>query len=328
MVGHRLKIVENAFRSYFQQQGWSILKEKEMQNGIQLVVSDGVNRVPVDCYTNGNALIQGAPSALKRRLQEWWSVQKTQLHISTLWDTNTDTTEYPSKQVISAIPPIPQPDAIEKQETPHIGTDEAGKGDYFGPLVIAGVYVTEITAPRLRAIGVRDSKLLSADTIRTLAQEIKTICRGCGHILCYLPERYNQLYNSHRNLNALLAEAHAQVIAKIQSKVSSDLAIVDQFSEQPLVFNALQKLGCQVKLEQRTHAESDIAVAAASIIARAEFVRQIEELSKSLHIQLPLGASPAQIIPIGREIVTRHGRDALGKAAKLHFKTTQEILQS
>ena len=146
-------------------------------------------------------------------------------------------------------------------------------------------------------------------------------------MICYRPERYNQLYHSYLNLNLLLAEAHAQVIANIQHKVSCGLAIVDQFSEQPLVLNALRKIGCQMKLEQRTHAESDIAVAAASIIARAEFVRQVEELSKSLHIRLPLGASHPKIIPMGREIVTRYGQDALGKTAKLHFKITQEVLQ-
>lgn len=323
----RLQTVEDAFRNYFQQQGWSILREKEIAHGRQLVVTDGLGCVPVDCYNNGNAYIQGPPCALKTHLQEWWHVQKTPLHVSALWETNTNAAEYTSEQSIPVRASVPQLDVTEGGTTPHIGTDEAGKGDYFGPLVVAGVYVTDATATRLRALGVRDSKLLSDDTIRGLAEEIKTLCRGYGHVICYRPERYNQLYHSYLNLNIMLAEAHAQVIADIQHEVSCDLAVVDQFSEQPLVLDALRKIGCQIKLGQRTHAESDIAVAAASIIARAEFVRQVEELSRSLHIRLPLGASHAQIVPMGREIVTRYGRDALGKAAKLHFRLTQEVLQ-
>ena len=173
MAEKRLKTVENAFRNYFQQQGWSILREKEVQHGLQLVVTDGMARIPVICYTTGNAMIQGPPCTLKTHLQEWWHAQKTQLHVSALWETNTNAAEYTSEQPIPVRASVSQLTVTETKEIPHIGTDEAGKGDYFGPLVVAGVYVTETTATRLRAIGVRDSKLLSDDTIRSLAEEIK-----------------------------------------------------------------------------------------------------------------------------------------------------------
>jgi ribonuclease HIII len=93
------------------------------------------------------------------------------------------------------------------------------------------------------------------------------------------------------------------------------------------VLAALQRMNCDIAVEQRPRAEDDIAVAAASIIARATFVLQIEELSQSIGVQLPKGASSTMIVTVGREIVARAGRDALGKVAKLHFKTTQEILQ-
>jgi len=209
----------------------------------------------------------------------------------------------------------------------HIGTDEAGKGDYFGPLVIAGVSVDEDSASRLLALGVRDSKQLSDARILSLAEEIKKICHGHGHIVAYRPERYNQLYQEMLNLNLLLATAHAQVIASLQKRTASRLALVDQFSHEPLVLAALQRMNCDIAVEQRPRAEDDIAVAAASIIARATFVLQIEELSQSIGVQLPKGASSTMIVTVGHEIVARAGRDALGKVAKLHFKTTQEILQ-
>jgi ribonuclease HIII len=112
-----------------------------------------------------------------------------------------------------------------------------------------------------------------------------------------------------------------------RKKTASRLALVDQFSHEPLVLAALQRMNCHITVEQRPHAEDDIAVAAASIIARATFVRQIEELSQSIGVELPKGASSPMIVTVGREIVAQTGRDVLGKVAKLHFKTTQEILQ-
>jgi ribonuclease HIII len=180
---------------------------------------------------------------------------------------------------------------------------------------------------QLQALGVRDSKQLSDAKILSLAEEIKKICHGHGHIVAYRPERYNQLYQETPNLNQLLATAHAQVIASLQKRTASHLALVDQFSSEPLVLAALCKMNCQITVEQRPRAEDDIAVAAASIIARATFVRQMEELSQSIGVELPKGASSPMIVTVGREIVAREGRDALGKVAKLHFKTTQEILQ-
>ena len=89
----------------------------------------------------------------------------------------------------------------------------------------------------------------------------------------------------------------------------------------------LQKVGCDIDLEQRTHGEEDVAVAAASIVARAEFVKQIANLSKLVGISLPKGASNPDIVAVGREIVARAGQETLGKVAKLHFKTTSVILQ-
>ncbi len=222
---------------------------------------------------------------------------------------------------------MPVPSSSSKAIVAHIGTDEAGKGDYFGPLVVAGVHVDEHTAPQLLAAGVRDSKLLPDTTLLPLAEEVKTICRGQGHVVTDHPEHYNQLYKETSNLNLLLAKAHAQVIAHLQKRVGSTLALVDQFGDASLVPTLLQNLGCRILLEQRTHAEDDIAVAAASIVARAEFVQHIAGLSKQFDLVIPKGASSPEIVTVGREIVARAGQEALGKVAKLHFKTMQTILR-
>lgn len=249
-------------------------------------------------FTTGKALVQGKPSELQTAIKSW--VYKPQL-------------------------PNATPDKVTG--IARIGSDESGKGDYFGPLVVAAVYVDEQTESQLLALGVRDSKLLPDNIILAQAEEIKQICRGQGTVLSYRPERYNELYKETANLNLLLAQAHTQVIASVQRKVACNLAIVDQFGDESLVRNALAKLGCTITVEQRPHAEDDIAVAAASVIARAEFVRIIQELSTSVGIHLPKGASDPKIVTVGREIVAKYGQSALAKVAKLHFKTTEVILQ-
>jgi len=210
----------------------------------------------------------------------------------------------------------------------HIGTDEAGKGDYFGPLVVAGVFVDEQKAPQLRALGVRDSKTLSATAILSLADEIKRLCSPRhSYILSYQPAQYNQLYQQVQNLNLLLANAHAQTIQVVQEETGCHYVLVDQFdSAKALVAQALQDVGCQMTLEQRTQAEDDVAVAAASILARAAFLQHLESLSRDAQMRLPKGASHPDIVVIGKVLVAQSGQDRLGKVAKVHFNILAQDL--
>jgi ribonuclease HIII len=204
-----------------------------------------------------------------------------------------------------------------------IGTDEAGKGDYFGPLVVAGVYVTEATAVLLRQIGVRDSKKLSDKRIAAMSVEIRQTCPV--NVVAIGPERYNDMYAKIRNLNRLLAWAHARVIENLLEKIECGRVVSDQFGDERVLQRALMEKGKRVELVQRHRAEDDVAVAAASIIARGEFVHRLEQLSQSYGVDLHKGAGPP-VLTSGRRFVAQHGREALGKVAKLHFKTTQQIL--
>ncbi len=203
-----------------------------------------------------------------------------------------------------------------------IGTDEAGKGDYFGPLVVAGTYVTDQTAILLRQIGVRDSKTLSDKRIAEMSREIRQTCPV--DVVAIGPERYNALYAKIRNLNRLLAWAHARVIENLLEKVTCERAVSDQFGDEQYLLRALMEKGKRIQLVQRHRAEDDVAVAAASIIARGEFVRRLQQLSESVGVELAKGAGPPVLVS-GRRYVEKHGRDALGTVAKLHFKTTQQI---
>ncbi len=177
----------------------------------------------------------------------------------------------------------------------------------------------------LRALGVRDSKTISDTAILPLAEEIKRLCSPRHfHILAYQPAEYNQLYQAVRNLNLLLAKAHAQTIQALWRETGCHYALVDQFGPEALVVQALQALGCQMTLEQRTHAEDDVAVAAASILARAAFLHDLERLSRAVQAELPKGASDSTVL-IGRSLVAKWGKDILESVAKLHFQTTQQI---
>ena len=215
------------------------------------------------------------------------------------------------------------PAATSLSSLNRIGIDESGKGDYFGPLVIAAVFVTPVLEQDLALMQVRDSKKISDERILEMAPDIRLLC---PHSLVAIgPQRYNELYAKIKNLNRLLAWGHARALENLLQQVECDLAIADQFGDERLILNALQVKGKQIRLVQRTKAESDLAVAAASILARAEFLQRLDRLSQELNTTLPKGASPAVELA-GRMVVKKYGRDRLGTVAKLHFKTTKQVL--
>jgi ribonuclease HIII len=221
---------------------------------------------------------------------------------------------------------------ITKVETPeeaffpHGGVDESGKGDFFGPLVIAGVFVDEESEPILRKIGVKDSKVIkSPKQIKAIAVKIRQAVGNKFSVVAIGPEAYNRLYGNFNNLNKLLAWGHATVIENILEKAPECKDVLsDKFAADHLIKNALQEKGRGIKLRQRTKAESDIAVAAASILARDRFLWAMESLSKDAGLELPKGAG-AKVSQIGEKIAREQGSDALENFAKLHFKTYKEI---
>lgn len=210
-------------------------------------------------------------------------------------------------------------------EKGHIGTDESGKGDYFGPLVVAGVFILDEQQKVLAELGVKDSKRLSDNRVREFADLIK---RGYKHSLVVIgPEKYNELYSKLRNLNRILAWAHSRAIENLLEDVHCTLAVTDQFGDKMYVLNALMKRGRNIELIQRPKAEEDLAVAAASILARAEFLKRLYFLSQDIGINLPKG-SPPFVVETGIELAKVHGVQVLDKVAKKHFKITKRIMDS
>ena len=205
-----------------------------------------------------------------------------------------------------------------------IGIDESGKGDYFGPLVIAAVFVDARTQGELKLMEVRDSKKISDGRVLELAPDIRSICPHS--IIAIGPKKYNELYIKIKNLNRLLAWGHAKALENLLERgVTCERAISDQFGDERLILKALQEKGRRIVLEQRTKAESDLAVAAASVLARAEFLVRLKRLSDEVGTTLPKGASPVVELA-AKMIIKKHGRERLDSVAKLHFKTTQAVL--
>jgi ribonuclease HIII len=210
---------------------------------------------------------------------------------------------------------------------PRLGVDESGKGDFFGPLCIAGVYVNETIVKSWKDSGIRDSKNISSDKkIKELA-EVITKTPGC--VTSVVPignEAYNRLYEKMRSVNTLLAWGHARVIENLmgQQHRMNPLpvrAISDQFAANPeTVAKALMPLGRGVELIQKHRAEEDLAVAAASILARNEFVTRLAALEKRFEMTFPKGASAA-VDAAAKEFISKHGVETLPKVAKMHFRT-------
>ena len=246
----------------------------------------------------------------------------------------------PEDQAVSTVSPssTAMPSVNASPNFPYMGCDESGKGDYFGPLVTAGVLIeTTQQAMALKALGVADSKTLNDAKIEALAHEILGIVgqQAVGFVVL-MPEAYNSTYTQYqqqkKNLNHLLAKMHARCVAGVLAKRTTIAdepltVIVDQFGNERYLKDSFAQqniTATDVTLIQQTKAERHLAVAAASIVARYKFVALMKELSTQWGVHIPLGANPI-VLKVAKGLVAKHGRDVLGKVAKLHFKTTLQV---
>lgn len=217
-----------------------------------------------------------------------------------------------------------------------IGTDEAGKGDYFGPLVVAGVYMNAEICEAFSALGIADGKTLSNRRIRKLAKRMRHRYEQYICVVEKMPPAYNSIYSGldkrGQNLNHLLASLHAEAIQTLATRVGARYALVDRFDKNDLITPQLMQQenktpslqNMEIEVLQIPKAERDIAVAAASVIARDVFLTGIETLSETYQVRLPRGSY--RVTEAGREFVKLHGADALRKVAKLHFRLTDAVL--
>lgn len=289
-----------AYKNLLQEQGFKCSKIEEKQYNFEFttIKNDVKNKLQIYFGKKGiKNVIQGAPSS--REYAELNNIISGNFSFSFEAEKKLNFKEY-------------------------IGTDETGKGDYFGPLVIAGMYVNEESSEFLFKLGVRDSKELSDNQIDKIAEQIIAKYPLNYSIVSLIPEKYNELYANFKNLNKLLDWGHSKVIENIYPKFKSPTVIVDQFSKTPLTISSEQEYS-QVDFIQIPKAEKYIGVAAASILAR-------NEMNKWFYIMQDRGYSvlrgaSAEVENNAKNIYLKNGKSSLSKLVKLHFKTTKKIFE-
>ena len=298
----------------------------EQSCAYRLDFAAGGERVAVKQYTSGTLFLQGAgpPGPLFQRLTQ--AVEQAGVASVALGKVKDPSA--PSRAPKGGSVGV---DVARPFDPPWIGSDESGKGDYFGPLVACAVWVDERTLALLDTLGVRDSKSLSDAQNRRLAQDVRLICEDrCAEVVVP-PDRYNALYDQFRkegkNLNALLAWGHARAIETVLERAPATGAIVDQFADARYIRDRLAARDATKPLTvvQMPRAEANLAVAAASVLARDRFLGWLDHASREYGLKLPKGASD-EVEAAARRLVQTRGQDALGRVAKLHFKTTQRVL--
>ncbi len=205
----------------------------------------------------------------------------------------------------------------------YIGTDESGKGDFFGPLVIAGVQINPKTTKLFTELGIRDSKTLKDEKMLEMAKIIQK--ESAWSCIAISNQKYNQLYSNFENLNKLLAWGHAKVIENILEKSPCSFALSDKFGDESYIKNALMKNGKKIQLEQRCKGESYLAVAAASVLARATYVQKMKDMKSYYGITFPKGCNDG-VKATAKEFIKTFGKDRLQEVCKAHFKTFDEVL--
>ncbi len=210
---------------------------------------------------------------------------------------------------------------------PHIGVDESGKGDFFGPLVIASAYSDKTLVKPMQEIGVRDSKTISSDArALDIAKALRQLLGNRFSIVAIGPRKYNELYTRIRNVNSILSWGHARAIENLLEKIPScTRAVSDQFGSKEQVKRALMQKGRKIELVQMHKAESDIAVAAASILAREAFLVGLRKLGEQYEVKFPKGASDL-VQQAAVNAIVKHSPTILLETAKCHFKTTDTVL--
>jgi ribonuclease HIII len=289
--------------------GWAWRLGKPIAYGTQLIVSDGAQEATLDFYPKrGRCVIGGAESPLRRGL-----IQLTET------DQGTPGLPRATKAASAQITGV------------HIGMDESGKGDWYGPLIVAAVYVDPQTAMALQRGGVRDSKDLDGASLPQIAALIERVVPAASRRVTVLdPQTYNRRYAGLGNINLLLAELYAETVASVWEATGCARIVCDQFAQRADRLERSFSAAGLPRPEQMHHAESaSVAVAAASVLASAQFGVELLRLGveAGLRGQLPAGASAIRALTAAAQhILAREGREGLGRYAKLNFKPVQDLL--
>lgn len=286
--------------------GARVTGHREIDYATQYRISRGAETANLNVYHTGKVSVDGKESGVKRLLESWRLANVPGKNGSRA---RTGAGKSSKSPVASA--------------TPRVGTDEAGKGEYLGPLVVAGVRVLGEAQDRaLREAGVRDSKDLGLAQARKVAERVEELL-GPENIraISLDPPEYERRRNAAgRNVNRLLGELNVQIIDELKAEV--EVAVVDSFGVKARSYIE-PHLPEGMGLEVRPKAEDDTAVAAASIVARARYLEAMDRLSGEVGIELPRGST--HVVAAARRVLEQRGEEGLKKVAKVHFSLTEKV---
>jgi ribonuclease HIII len=297
--------ISDSLKRLLDASGAEISFDRSIDHGSQYRVTRGPDTATVNVYTTGKTSTGGKSSPLLNLLEDWRRAQAAEASAGKREQKSANT--------------------AESDGTLRVGTDEAGKGDYFGPLVVAGVRVLGKEAAReLRDIGARDSKTLSVLGARNLARRIlESVGAENMRVVVLQPREYEARRRAAGDINKLLAEINVQIFGEIGAGV--ELFVVDEFAKAARSYIE-PRLPPGVRLEVRPRAEDDVAVAAASVLARARYLEEMEALSEEVGFELPRGAT--HVLGAARRMVEERGEEGLAEVAKVHFGTTRRVLEA
>ncbi len=330
-----------SLREFVSRKGWSIDLEREIAYGYQIAVFDGKLRNPVDFFPSGKIIIKGNAGVLWDALHAWKEERnaaaefKAEMLPFPMLAAQPEAISLPLPTINTRVMSLPipasqtqlPPAAIASQQLAHarIVLGVAGKDDYFGPLIISALYVDAWAEAQFSMLGIHDMALLSDDLMLEKAEKIKAIC---AHALVIIgPTNYNKAYETTHSQESMLAWGNVRALVNMLEKATCNIVVTHQPGDVSIVETALAKKGQQILLKQETDTRMDIALTAATVLAHAEYVQCLAQLSQRIGQSLPKEVSDELMIKIGREIVARGGKNALAEVAKLHFEVTKAILQ-
>lgn len=296
--------VPGGLRSLLEESGAKISFVRHIDHGVQYRVTRGAESAILNVYTSGKISTGGKASSLRDAIENW---RLTQPNVRA--NVNTGVA------------------APEPNGTPRVGTDEAGKGDYFGPLVVAGVRVLGVeTARKLHDIGARDSKMLSVlGAVNVARRVLESVGPENTRVVVLPPKQYEvRRHAADDNVSKLLAQVNVQIFEELGSEAVK-LFVVDEFGK--AARSCVEPwLPPGVRLVVRPGAEDDVAVAAASVLARARYLEEMDALSEDIGFELPRGAT--HVLGAARRVAEKRGLEGLEEVAKVHFSTTACVLQA
>ncbi len=225
---------------------------------------------------------------------------------------------------------------------PHAGSDESGKGDYFGSLVVCACYTDEKLSAEMKKLGVKDCKQMTDKAVLAVGAALRKLLGTARYAVVKIgPAAYNRLYAKIRNINRMLAWAHAAAIEDLLEKQPTcPRVVIDQFAAtEAVITRALKPRAKKIIVDQHHKAESDIAVAAASVIARELFLRDRDKMSLEVFGEpaagsdtppptIPIGSSDPRVREVAEEMVKKKGPVWLMNHCKAHFQTTDKVLSA